>query len=300
MTKLTLRGNELININQSTITPIQSSLKLIDISENPFKCSCELAWLIKWLKNSDNINQQNIATCSPGSDNIAGVENHIVTVDPSVLCQSYLTLYSSIPIIAIFLLISIAVIYHKRWLVKYKIFLIKISILGFREIREPHDPRNFRYDLNVIFTNSDEIWAKDHLRPIIQERLPLFQRIAFGDDDLPLGMYYLDAVLHVIEHSFKTVMLLSKAATHDDEFMLKLRIALNHMTNTNMQSTILIFLEDIPEEETPYLVKLYLSEQMSYMEWPGVDSPEGQKYFWKQLIKRLQVNVRRNDMVPPE
>ena len=296
---LTLRGNELISVNHSTFTPIQSSLRFMDLSENPLECTCELKWLVQWLKLSDDIQQENKATCSPASKNIFRGQS-IVAIDANQLCHSYVDLYCSIPILIFILLIAIAIIHHKRWVLRYKIFLLKLGILGFREIRDTREANDFRFDLNIMFTGADETWAAEYLRPIIQERLPRFKRIVFGDDDLPLGMYYLDAVLHVIENSFKTVMLLSKAATRDDEFMLKLRIALNHMTNTNMQSTILIFLEDIPEEETPYLVKLYLSEQMIYMEWPGVDSPEGQIYFWKQLIKRLKINVRRNDMVPPD
>ena len=89
------------------------------------------------------------------------------------------------------------------------------------EIQDPRDHCAFEFDVNVIFTTDDKEWATEQLRRNIKEQLPHFDRIAFGDDDLPLGKYFLDAVLYVIEHSFKTVLLLSRAATQDHEFMMK-------------------------------------------------------------------------------
>ena len=103
-------------------------------------------------------------------------------------------------------------------------------------------------------------------------------------------MWKLDAVHYLIEHSSNTILLLSRAAIQDNDFMLKLRIALNNMTNVNIKSTVLVFLEDIPDEETPYLVKSCLSEEMFHIEW--VESQEGQRYFWKQLVKMLKVDVQ--------
>ena len=65
------------------------------------------------------------------------------------------------------------------------------------------------------------------------------------------------------------------------------------MTNTDMQNTVLIFLEDIPEDEMPYLVKLYLSERRPHIEW--VEDERGQVYFWKQLSKLLMMGLRDTD-----
>ena len=83
-----------------------------------------------------------------------------------------------------------------------------------------------------------------------------------------------------------------------NDFMMKLRTALNHVTTTRIQCTLLIFLEDIPDEELPHLVKLYLSEERPHICWDHDE--RAQKYFWKKLMKILRVNLRCNDMIPPE
>ena len=292
LTNLTLFRNELIHLNQSTFTPIMSSITTVDLSENPFQCSCELKWLVQWLRSSKTPLQINRATCSPALDNtLKGVP--LTSIDPSTLCPSYLVLYLLVPFIAIASLVIIAIIHHYRWLIRYKVFLLRLAVLGYREINDVQDHMNFRYDLNIMFTDEDEQWASKFFRPHLEEKLPQFQRIAFGDAALPLTMYTLDAFQFIIENSFRSILLLSKAAMQDIEFMMKFRVALNHMANTDMQNTVLIFLEDLPEDEMPYLVKMYLSEQKPHIDW--VEEERGQVYFWKQLSKLLTMSLRDTD-----
>ena len=296
LSNLSLARNDFTSFNMTAFRPIMSSLRIIDISNNPLECSCSMKLMVEWLRNRSDIKQFRDAKCSFDIDrNLRG--ESLIFIDPQTMCYSQLELYWLVPFLVIVLAIFIASAVHLKWLVRYKIFLLKLALLGYREAEDARDHNDFQFDLNIMFTGDDQEWAAHDLRQALNQKLPEFQRVTFGDDDLPLGMYYLDAVLYLIEHSFKTILLLSRAATHDNEFMMKVRIALDHMTDTNMQSAVLVFLENIPEEEMPYLVKLYISEQMPYINWE--ESEEGQREFWKKFVKRLKVNVRRNDMVPP-
>ena len=100
-------------------------------------------------------------------------------------------------------------------------------------------------------------------------------------DELRLGMHYFDAVYYNVENSFKTVLLLSRAAVQDHIFMTKLRIAMNHVTDTETDNLILVFREDTPDQELPHLVRLHLSGQGAYLSWE--EDEEGQEYFWNKL-----------------
>ena len=131
-----------------------------------------------------------------------------------------------------------------------------------------------------------------------QDWIEDFDRIAFGDDDLTLGMYYLDAVYQNVEESYKTILLLSRAAVQDHIFMTKFRIAMNHVIDTETENLILAFLEDIPDQELPHLARLHLSGQGAYLRWE--EDEEGQEYFWNKLTKHLNVNLKVNHMIPPE
>ena len=256
LTKLRINRNQFATLNISTFASIMSSIMSIDMSENPLECSCDLKWLVEWLMASEDLLQAE-GTCSPALENsLRG--KPLTSVDLSVMCNEHTSLIIATScVVIVLLLIIITMTFHSRWLLKYKLFLVKLSILGFREIEDNLARDNFQFDLNIMFTGDNNVWATQYLKHNLEEQFPQFKRVAFGDNDMPLSMWKLDAVHFLIERSFRTILLVSKAALRDEDFMLKLRIALNHMTNKNIQSTVLIFLENIPDEEMPYLVKSY-------------------------------------------
>ena len=296
ITNLDISQNVLSTFSHDTFKPIQLRLNVVDFSENPIECSCDIRWLVDWQKSSVHIAKKNDTICSLTSD-VLFREKQVFTIKVDELCVSSVNLYYALPILALVLLCIVSVAYVKRRLFQYKLYLLKLAVLGYKEIHDPREHTDYDFDLNIIFTNEDKEWA-DYLRRRLEDGLPHFNRVVFGDEGLPFGMYYLDAVLHVIEHSFKTVLLLSMAATRDHEFMMKLRTALNHVTTTRTQCTLLIFVEEIPDDNLPQLVKLYLSEERPYICWDADET--AQIYFWEKLVKSLKVNLRCNDMIPPE
>ena len=73
---------------------------------------------------------------------------------------------------------------------------------------------------------------------------------------------------------------------------------MNHVTDTETQNMILVFLEDIPDQELPHLVRLHLSGQGAYLMWE--EDEEGQEYFWNRLTKHLNSNLKVNHLIPPD
>ena len=158
--------------------------------------------------------------------------------------------------IAVICLVAIAVLFHHyRWQLRHRIFLLKFAALGYLEIRDAREHDDYEFDLNIIFYDDDEEWVREHLRLAIEERLPQFQSNVFGDEDLVPGMHYLEAVNYVVRRSYKTVVLLSSAAVRDRWFMLKFRTAMDHVSDTQTEFVFVVFLEDIPDEELPFLGK---------------------------------------------
>ena len=301
LTNITLADNQLTTLLQNTFTPIRSTLKSIDLSANPLECSCELQWLIRLKKSPVDLLRSNQTICSATSDT-AFRWKPLFSIDPSDLCMSHIVVICTIPLIFAGCLVCLSVVCYMSRFVKYKKFLLKLAIFGFNVKIDPRDRDDFKFDLNVIFTEQDEAWAKEQLMPNLGRHLPHFDRITLGDNDLPYGMYYFDAVYDIIESSFKTILLFSRAAVKDQHFMMKLRFAFDHVTTTQTQSTMMIILDDvldnIPDNEMPDLVKLYFSEERPYLYWE--ENNEDQIYFWKQLTKKLIFNVKCDDRIPTE
>ena len=295
--ELFIGDNKLVYLSYTSFRWIEPSLTSIDLSNNPIKCSCDLTWIMKWLGDSLNLVHEKHTVCS--LDSIESLrENPFKTFDPDKLCQPNIILPSVISIIVVATALAVLIIHHNRWWFRFNCFLLKMAIFGYREIQDARDHRDFDYDLNTMFVNDDKKWARNHLKPFLEERLPDFDRVVFGDDELILGMHILDAVDYVVQRSYKTVVLFSRRAILDNWFLIKFRTAMDHVADVQMENLVVIFLEDIPNEELPFLVRLYLSDRRPHLLW--VRNEEGQEYFWKELLKDLTMNLRRNNLTPPE
>ncbi|XP_030844770.1 toll-like receptor 2 type-2 [Strongylocentrotus purpuratus] len=165
-------------------------------------------------------------------------------------------------------------------------------------MRDARDHNDYEFDVTIIFYDDDEEWIREQLRPALEERLPQFQRNVFGDQDLVVGMHYLDSVDYVVSHSYKTIIVLSRAAVRDHWFILKFRTTMDHVSDTLTEFVVVVFLEDIPDGEMPFLARLYLSDGRPYIHW--TEDVRGQDYFWEELTKNLTINLRTNDLIPNE
>ena len=66
--------------------------------------------------------------------------------------------------------------------------------MEYKEIQDGHERGYFEYDINVMFMDGNIYFAEEIFRPGLEERLPKFGIIAFGDDELMPGVHYFDAV----------------------------------------------------------------------------------------------------------
>ncbi|XP_030850341.1 toll-like receptor 4 [Strongylocentrotus purpuratus] len=297
LTSLSLANNKLTGLNESTFRPIHSSLSLVDLSQNPLICTCDLEWLLDWLNGTVSLANEEQTLCAPLS--LAPLRDKpLLHFNPTELCPFNYAIFSLIPIVPVSLVVILLLVYRKRWKLRYKLFLLKLAVIGYRERLDARNHNDYEFDVNIIFYDDDEEWIRENLRPSLEDHLPQFQRNIFGDADLIPGMYYLDAVDYVVSRSYKTIILLSRAAVRDRWFMLKFRTAMDHVSDTQTEFVVVVFLEDIPDDEMPFLARLFLSDGRPYLHW--TEDVGGQEYFWKELAKNLTINLRTNDLIPNE
>ena len=296
LTQLFLDENKIGIIQADTIFPSPSELTL-NISANPFSCTCELSWFATWLRKSSDIDLKapESTLCSRTSFEKV-VNTPILKFDPEEFCGTNIALITGISIMTVSVILLIVLAYINRWWLNYKFFLLKLAIFGYDEINEDFDADNYEYQLNLMYHEEDEWWVDQFMKPGLEERLPHLQRVAYGDNDLDPGMFYINAIYHTIDNSFKTALLLSNQCVDDAWFMTKLRMALEHINDTGLDKILLIFLEDIEDDHLPYLARLFLSKNKPYMLW--TEDEDGQELFWAQFEKLMRTNKAINNVIP--
>ncbi|XP_030847499.1 toll-like receptor 13 [Strongylocentrotus purpuratus] len=292
---LYLHGNQISTIDPFTSIP--PSLKLLTIANNPFTCTCQLAWFREWLDKVDTtVDHRSEIRCS--STSFKSLKNQTIwSFHPKDYCGVNIYLIVGVSFAIVTVLTLSVLVYQKRWWLNHKLFLLKLAIIGFQEIIENQGPEDYEYQLNLMFREDDEWWINDCMKPFLQERMPHLEHIVFGDNGLHPGSFYLNAIYDVIENSYKTVLLLSNQSVEDTWFMTKLRMAVEHMNDTKLEKVILIFLEDIDGDHLPYLVRLLLSRNKPYLLWVD-DDADGQELFWAKFEKSMRANREMNNVIP--
>ncbi|XP_041453709.1 toll-like receptor 13 [Lytechinus variegatus] len=291
--KLSLSSNRLTKVEKDTFFPTNRTLNL-DIHDNPFSCTCDLAWFISWLGESNvHLKNPSQTVCySTPIDKFVGLP--ILSFDPKLCAANFELLI--IPLSGLMVGFLIVLAYINRNRVKDKLSPLKLAIIDYLQVVESLDADNHAFHLNLMFHESQEEWVDQILKPAIEERLPHLQNIVYGDKDLCPGMFYVNAIQHAIENSFKTVLLVSNSSVDDVWIRTKLRMALEHVNDTGFEKVLLIFLEDIEEDQLPYLARLFVRRNRPHIFW--TEDEDGQKLFWATFKRSMRVNKAINSSIP--
>ncbi|XP_041481854.1 toll-like receptor 13 [Lytechinus variegatus] len=290
---LYIQQNKITTIKRGTIFPKNFT---IDASRNPLGCTCDLRWFVKWLRLSNvEVIHPNDTLCSQSSIKDM-VESPILSFNPDKYCGINILLITSVSLTGILVVALSLLAYWKQWWFNYKAFLLRLAICGYKEVVQDFKDHDYEYQLNLMFQEEDQEWVDDIMKPVLQERFPHLERVVFGDNDLHLGMFYINALHYAVENSFKTVLLLSNNSVREAWFITKVRIALEELNDSRLDKVILFFLEDIDDDDLPYLVRLFLSKNKPYMLW--TDDEDGQELFWAQFEKSMRSNKELNSVIP--
>ncbi|XP_071485885.1 uncharacterized protein [Diadema antillarum] len=291
--KLFLSENHLSTIFPGTLFPTTIHL---DLSQNPLSCTCDLAWFRKWVELSNVVLMQSNKTVCSRSSFETLVNHPFLLFDPQEFCSLNVTLIVSVSLVLVIVGYMAIVVYYKRWWFRYRLYLLKLAILGYEEVEDNQQPEDYRHQLNIMFSDGDEDWVNNVMRPAVEERFPQFDSILWGDDYLHIGMYLVDAIHHALENSFKTALVISNESVEEQWFMTKIRLALEHINETKLDKVILIFKEDVEDDQLPYLVRLFLSANRPYLEWE--EDEYRQDLFWAKLEKNFRSNKVINNAIP--
>eukprot|EP00057_Strongylocentrotus_purpuratus_P008194 XP_011662668.1 PREDICTED: toll-like receptor 4 [Strongylocentrotus purpuratus] len=223
--ELYLQNNHISTVASYTLMP--SSLIRLNIANNPLTCDCQLAWFRQWLNEVEGkigFASENQTRCSRSSLKVL-VNQIIWSFHPNEYCGINAMIIVSACFAPILVLTIGILVYLNRWWINYKLYLLKLAIVGYHEITEDQTPDDYEFQLNLMFHEGDEWWVNDCMKPFLEQRMPHLEHVIFGDADLHPGLFYLNAIYDVIENSHKTILLLSNPSVDDAWYMTKLRMA---------------------------------------------------------------------------
>ena len=235
-------------------TLMESDLDFLDISNNPFECSCAIKPFQDWILADQRIYlEPSIYRCD-GPDEYKGISLTQVNLD----CRSYFGLHMAIAASCGLLVALMAILaWRYRWHLRYKIFLLcNWHRMRYDDVeREDEDFEMVevpRYDAFVSYaheSDNDLEWVLNEMRPSLEEGPePIRLCIGHARDFLP-GTNLFDSITDAIHQSRKTVVVLSPSYVDSELCYFETQHAWKRLIEEGRDVLILILLEPIPDDK---------------------------------------------------
>nr|KAG5714326.1 hypothetical protein BaRGS_018543 [Batillaria attramentaria] len=167
---LKLQNNRLSRIEEGTFSEsTRSRLTSLDISENPFQCSCDIMWFRNWLRTQPGLfpEAKNGYRCS----NLGGVS--ITSYDlneQACLLNHEVYVFMTVSLTLLLLFLSLLVlVYRYRW--NLRLLLYETSAGRTDRRRHYLMGDHFVYDLFVSYAAEDQDWVTEILVPELEGRM---------------------------------------------------------------------------------------------------------------------------------
>ncbi|KAL3848378.1 hypothetical protein ACJMK2_019238 [Sinanodonta woodiana] len=214
--KLILNHNKINVIKEGHLpSSFIKHLTTLDLSGNPFDCSCENLWFRKWMKN--------ILRLKP--DILSNYPDYYRCETPSLLKGTLLKSYNptdddcrpwghvlmdiiitSSAVVLVFAIVT--AVYVHRWNIRYLLHIISMR----RKIYTIPTDTDFQYDLYVAYSDKDASWVRNEIwRELGQERgIKLYIR----DKSVAPGVAKCDSIINNMYDSRQVLLVAQGRAVH--------------------------------------------------------------------------------------
>ncbi|XP_044536375.1 toll-like receptor 3 [Gracilinanus agilis] len=290
---LSLQKNLITSVEKSVFGPAFQNLTVLDMSFNPFDCTCEsIAWFVNWLNETHT--------------NIEDLPSHYLCNTPPQYHGTPVMLFDTSPckdsapfkmffiINASFLctLIFVVLLVHfQGWRISFYWNVTIHRVLGFKEIDRQQE--QFDYAAYVIHAQQDSRWIWKHFSPMEEKDHSL--RFCLEERDFEAGRPELEAIVHSIKRSRKIIFVVTRNLLEDPLCKrFKVHHAVQQAIEQNLDSIILVFLEDIPDYKLNHALCLRrgMFKSRCILHWPA------QKERVHAFYQKLQVALGMRNRAP--
>ena len=263
------------------------TLITLDLSVNPFHCSCELENFRKWIESDTNTWLQSGQYRCSTPETLAGVSISDVELD----CRSYTAFYIGIsfPFGILFCMIIIFLIRY-RWHIKYKLFLLYRNYHPFPNNNEEFEMLQLQYHAYVSYneTSEDNNWVLNDLQPNMEDS-PEPVKLCIKSRDFVPGHSLIESISENIHQSRKTILVLSPNFVESNWCHHEMEMAKMMLLDENLDVIILVLLHNIPDNMMTLSLRQLLCRK-EYLKWPK--DRAGQRLFWQSLRQELKSPIR--------
>ncbi|KAK7113516.1 hypothetical protein V1264_012789 [Littorina saxatilis] len=277
---LDMGANQISVVKETTFSQnTRDRLQSVDLSGNPFDCSCDLRWFQSWLASGPKAltHSRFKYTCSNlPNTNVTSFylsdQACLLSRDTNVLMVSCLSLL-------LVVMTTVFPLYRYRWHLRLMLYE---AVRGGGDVRQRRLQRGqFEYDVYVSYASDDLGWVRQHL---LVELENWGLRLCLHDRDFLIGNNIADDISHSVESSKKVVVVFSKHYSRNQWCQFELNFCLRHVMDFG-DNLVVTCVNDVESRDLTTAMMAVLT-MMSYIRWD--DDPDAMAAFWGPLRQALQ------------
>ena len=267
------------------------TLQGLDLSNNPFQCTCDIEQFRKWIISDTTVLLAGARYACATPKDLEGQSITAVDLD----CSSKVGFYIIVSIPCVLMtLVLVALLCKYRWHIKYKLHLLLRRYRPFPDVDEEFEMIDangaIRYHAYVAYNDEsrrDEAWVLDDLQPNIEGGPEPFQLCIKSRDFIP-GRSLFELISDRIDRSRKTILVLTPQFIESQWCHHEMETAQMLLFQQERDVLVLVLLEDIPEFKITLSLRKLLCKK-KYLKWPN--DRVGQGLFWQRLREELKTPV---------
>ncbi|KAL8582267.1 hypothetical protein ACOMHN_037024 [Nucella lapillus] len=284
---LNVRSNDITVVDEDTLSlPFRRHVKYLDLTRNPFSCTCQLRWFKRWLDQVTangtihvkeyTKNYGLVCDTPPERRRLPILDFHLSDDDCK---EEIFGIVLGIVGLCLLLVVIVASLLAYRYRLYLRSYLYRLRRR--RRDGQGERPPHTEFDLYLACSSRDTEWVCNALMPFLQDdhRLSTFLR----ERDAPLGIFVADSITEFIDKSARILLLISDNYTSEAwcqyEFQHIIYAAIDQ------QKDVIVVLKDVT---TGVLTRdmIRILTRGTYLQWGSSD--EAQRLFREGLAVALR------------
>lgn len=263
--------NKIASSNVHELPHFHRNLTALNLTHNPFDCSCEHQSFLQWVKDQRQLLvDATELECAMPSD----MEGKLVLSFSNSTCQVT-------KIIIVVTVVSVAVVSVVAGLV-YKFYFHLMLLAGCKRYGRGENV----YDAFVIYSSQDEDWVRNELVKNLEEGVPPFRLCLHYRDFIPGVAIAANIIQEGFHKSRKVIVVVSQHFIQSRWCIFEYEIAQTWQFLSSRSGLIFVVLQKLEKSLLRQQVELYrLLSRNTYLEWE--DNVLGRHIFWRRLRKAL-------------
>ncbi|NP_001166500.1 toll-like receptor 3 isoform X1 [Cavia porcellus] len=266
---LNLQKNLITSVEKNVFEPVFQNLTYLDMRFNPFDCTCEsIAWFVNWINKThthiSELSSHYVCNTPHQSHGFPVMLFDTAPCKDSAPFELFFMISTSVLLIFIFIVL---LIHFEGWRISFFWNVLVHRVLGFKEV--DGQPEQFEYTAYIIHAYKDRDWVWENFSPLEEKDQSL--KFCLEERDFEAGALELEAIVNSIKRSRKIVFIITQHLLKDPLCKrFKVHHAVQQAIEQNLDSIILIFLENIPDYKLNHALCLRRGMFRSHciLNWP--------------------------------